>query len=265
MTSRGYSGCIVHPRTQASNAFLAKSILRVGSAISLSAFLLLGCSAAALDNDPAASQSSPMSSLDEHAPSPSPHAVMPTEFHRDEPGVLAGDLDPGTSPEVPSGPCFRRVTTFDGLPATIERAVNSSSSIFVGTVTEVGSGRWNTEGGAMPADVDDLDAFSVMRFVRVEVDRLFSGDGLGPAETVWVPGGSIGCQRFDDERFPPDVAADAKFVFVTWAVPPKDGPEAIVGVYAMWPVLDGDHVATPDGLMSMDDLGAVIASAADDT
>lgn len=168
-------------------------------------------------------------------------------------------LAPAAPAEAPWDDCSGQVEIIDGLPPTVEFMSSLSSSVILGSITEVGPGRWNTEVGRAPADEADISPHIVMRLLRVEVEQqLAYSANSAPTLTVWVRGGTIGCSRFSYSEFPDEIEPGQRFVFfLDDHLAPENGPVEVQRVYQMWPVDAERRVTTPvDGVVTVEELAA---------
>ncbi len=191
--------------------------------------------------------------------------------------VLAGPLRPTVGSSVPTqspialsaavtpqplpGNCLNYASVTDGAAPTIDLITKVSSAAIVGTVTGVGGAQWNTADGLPPTAREELDAYHVMRLVNIDVSRTLRGAAMASL-TVWVPGGAIGCSRFDSGEFPQTISPGDAFVFFLRAESPRTGATGVLRTGEMWPVATDGTVVTPvDGKLSLDQIASKIAAA----
>jgi hypothetical protein len=156
--------------------------------------------------------------------------------------------------------CHRYVVILDSLPVTTELAARASTSVFVGTVEEVGSGRWRTDNG-LPPDDERASGFNVMRLLRVNIDELLGGEPLGdPKEAVvWVNGGTIGCSEYEMDAIPTEFKAGQQFVFfVNDGAQPGESWTGVPHAIWVWQV-KGSKVITPtEGSVELSEVRAAV-------
>lgn len=168
-------------------------------------------------------------------------------------------LAPALAPKELPGECFSHVTTADGVPSTIKMVTPGSSVVALGTVTEIGPAQWNTPDAAPPSE-EDLDAFHVMRLVRLNVDKTISGTASGPV-TIWIEGGTIGCQAFYSNVAPNDLAVGDRFALFLDETAPATGLKGVLHSREIWPISGDNQIASPgDGAVSVDVFKSKVAA-----
>jgi len=149
-------------------------------------------------------------------------------------------LDPSSPPEELVGPCLSHSTVFDRAITTVEQDASASTAVVVGTVVGIGRAQWNTADGLAP-ERPSIEPSRVLRLLRVEVETIVKGTAPTVA-TTWIPGGVIGCHRFEMGGYPP-VEVGSRYVFFINASAPRTKLEGVLGVWQMWSVV-GDRVNT---------------------
>jgi hypothetical protein len=151
-------------------------------------------------------------------------------------------LDPAQPPRELPPPCLIHMTTTDQLITTPAQDATSSLTVLIGRVSDVGSAQWNTPDGQPPGKVD-LDAGSVLRLVRIEVESTIRGVAVPSVITVWILGGTIGCQQYLIGGFPRDVAIGDRYVVFLRSGLPRTGLTRVFQAWQLWSIR-GDSVAT---------------------
>jgi hypothetical protein len=165
----------------------------------------------------------------------------PSPRRSTEPVALV-PLDPAQPPREVPPPCLVHMTTYDRMVTTPAQDATSSLTVLVGRVSGVGAAQWNTTDG-QPPGLDDADAFSVLRLVRIEVESTIRGVPVPSVVTVWILGGTIGCQEYLIGGSPQGIAVgDHYVVFLRSGVPriPLDG---VFEAWQLW-AIRGDSVTT---------------------
>lgn len=169
------------------------------------------------------------------------------------PVKLAPD-EPATAPDEE---CLSHIAIVDGLPMTVERSASISSTVVVGTVTEVGPARWRTEGEKPVTEDHELTPDNVMRLVRISVEEQLAGATADELIVIWIPGGTIGCHNFSRSGIPSTIKPGDRFaLFLDTTRPPLPSIVDVAQVVEMWPV-EGDQVATAaDGKLPISEVSA---------
>jgi hypothetical protein len=170
-------------------------------------------------------------------------------------------LAPADPPKELPGECSNFSTSTDGAPRTIESMAGQASVIALVSVMEIGPAQWNTRDGAPPADRVDWNADSVMRLLRVKVDRLASG--VAPdVTTVWVSGGTIGCRMFLTDRVP-EIEVGGRFAIFATDIAPATGLKDVLRGKELWTIAADNTVTDPDlGKITLDEFVARAAASA---
>lgn len=167
------------------------------------------------------------------SPSPPPSSAPPTESEV--------PLDPRTPPEELAGPCLNHITVFDRMTTTVEQDAAISSSVVIGTITGIGKAQWNTTDGAPPSERHDIEPSRVMRLLRVKVETVVKGAAPAVA-TLSIPGGTIGCHRFDMGGFA-EAQIGGRYVFFLNGATPRHAIEGAISAWQTWSI-EGNRVAT---------------------
>jgi hypothetical protein len=118
-----------------------------------------------------------------------------------------------------------------------------SSRVVVGRVIAVGAAQWNTPDGAPPSrDIRHASPLDVMKVARIAVETTARGPVEPDVETVWIAGGTIGCDEFRVSWLP-DVRPGQRYVVFLKAVAPRTGQAGVVQAFQLW-AITGDSVAT---------------------
>jgi hypothetical protein len=154
-------------------------------------------------------------------------------------------LSPAQAPATLASDCSTYATSYDRIPPTAAMLAKLSSAVVVGVVQDVGEAQWNTKDGGPPSDINDLNADHVMRLVRVETDQTLKGATPTGTFTVYVPGGSIGCDKFIDGDHPASLTPGDTFVFFLRDTPTRIALEGTWLAAQMWSVHADATIDTP--------------------
>ena len=177
--------------------------------------------------------------------------------------VVDVDLDPSVSPEPPAGRCLVHALIIDTVPMSLEDSARRSESVVVGTVEEVGAAQWRTADGLVPKARPDVSPANVMRLIRISVSDDVAGKAVPQELVAWIPGGQIGCHRFEVDSFPATVEKGQTFMFfMRTSRPPTAKLSSVAEVVEMWPV-EGTSVMTPysDKPISTSEVAGTVESA----
>jgi hypothetical protein len=164
-------------------------------------------------------------------------------------------LAPAVPPKELPGECTNFSTVSEVAPRSIGTMARQAFVVALGSVTEIGPAQWNTPDGAPPTDRVDWNADSVMRLVRLKVDRLVAGTAPDMT-TVWISGGTIGCRTFLSDRVP-EVEVGSRFAIFADATPPKTGLKGALRAQDLWPISADNTVTDPElGRITLDDFVA---------
>ena len=166
------------------------------------------------------------------------------------------ELAPDEPAETPAE-CARHLTILDSAPMTVERSASISTSVVLGTVTEVGPARWRTPDEKAPTERWEMTADNVVRLLRIAVDDDLAGTKTERVIVTRVPGGEIGCQTFDYQGYPLDIKSGDQFAFFLDAeqAPLKSFAEA-AKVVEMWPTKGGEAVSSSEGTISISEIAS---------
>ncbi|MBA2381574.1 MAG: hypothetical protein H0V73_05625 [Chloroflexi bacterium] len=153
-------------------------------------------------------------------------------------------LDPAEPPEELPPPCLTRMTTYDRMVTTPAEDAANSQTVVVGRVTGVGAAQWNTPGGRAPVTRPERsEAADVIRLIRIEVEETIRGVPVAPVITIWIPGGTIGCQRYLMGGFMDDIAIGDRYLVFVGDDSPRNGLVGVLQAWQLWPI-DGPRVTT---------------------
>jgi hypothetical protein len=176
------------------------------------------------------------------APTVGPSPVPSPPARESSDPVALVPLDPAKPPREIPPPCLVHGTTTDRLVTTPAQDATSSLTVLVGRVNGVGSAQWNTTDSQPPGQIDQ-DAGSVLRLVRIAVESTIRGVPVPAVITVWIPGGTIGCQQYLIGGFGSDIAVGDRYVVFLRSGLPRTGLSGVFQAWQLWSI-SGDFVAT---------------------
>ena len=177
-----------------------------------------------------------------NAPAIGPSFAASPQDRPSSESVALVPLDPAQSPREIPPPCLIHATMTDRLMTTPAQDATSSLTVLVGRVSGVGAAQWNTSDGQPPGEVDQ-DAGSVLRLVRIDVESTIRGVAVPAVITVWIPGGTIGCQQYLIGGFRSDLAVGDRYVVFLRSGLPRTGLTGVFQAWQLWSI-SGDSVAT---------------------
>lgn len=151
-------------------------------------------------------------------------------------------LDPVQAPQPLADHCNDYGTMVERAATTIEMDTLASDAVVVGRVSDVGAAQWNTP-DSLPPTRPDIDATRVMRLIRVEVESTVVGQAI-PVLTLWIPGGTIGCNSFGISGIPQEFKDGERYAFFVGSAGPRTGLDSVLEVREMWPI-ENEAIISP--------------------
>ena len=205
-----------------------------------------------LSTGPVATASHDASVVALASPPASSLVTPPSQSHAPPSEIVLAPLDPARPVETLRPPCYSHYAIVDRMVTTPAQDAAGSTSVVIARATAVGAAQWNAPDGR-PRDQWAVGPFDVMRLVRLEVETTIHGAVQPEVITVWVPGGTIGCDEFRLSGIP-DLAPGGRYVVFLNATATRTAQAGVVGAWQLWSI-SGDSVGTPQvGPVPLDEL-----------
>ena len=91
-----------------------------------------------------------------------------------------------------------------------------------------------------------------MRLVRLEIEETIHGSAQPRVVTIWVNGGTIGCDEFRLSSVP-EISSGGRYVVFLDATAPRTGQAGVVRAWQLWSI-QADSVRTEVGSVPLDEL-----------
>jgi hypothetical protein len=140
----------------------------------------------------------------------------------------------------------------DGASPTVAHRTHASQMVAVGTVTSIGSARWNTPNGSAPTFSQGHPPAWALIYRPVTLSIQETAKGVGVATlTGRLPGGTVSCFTYTQSGAPAP-AANGSYAFFLGASADSTGfTSAQLTLIDAWPVAADGTISTPlDGTLS---------------